>query len=91
VASLLGDVLSGVGAEVVLDAWRNGSDGATDPDAVVVLLWSAAWGRTSMEPGRRAPWCPSGWTTHPCRPSSTACVTYGSLRAGAACRTRRRR
>jgi len=70
VASLLGDVLSGVGAEVVLDAWRNGSDGATDPDAVVVLLWSAAWGRTSMEPrppGALVPVRLDGH--HPCRPS----------------------
>lgn len=50
-AFALADELGRAGSDVVLDVWPPGSDDAPDPDAVVVLLWSAAWARTPTEPG----------------------------------------
>ncbi len=50
-AFALADALGRAGADVVRAAWPPGSDDAPDPDAAVVLLWSAAWGRTPTEPG----------------------------------------
>ncbi len=49
-AFALADALGRAGADVVLGAWSADADGAPDREAVVVLLWSAAWDRTLREP-----------------------------------------
>ncbi|WP_262063190.1 toll/interleukin-1 receptor domain-containing protein [Streptomyces sp. STR69] len=49
-AFALADALGRAGADVVPAVWPAAADGAPDPETVVVLLWSAAWDRTAMEP-----------------------------------------
>nr|WSY49161.1 toll/interleukin-1 receptor domain-containing protein [Streptomyces sp. NBC_00886] len=56
-AFALADALGRAGADVVLDVSPPGPDGAAE-DGVVVLLWSAAWSRTPMDPGQPSPLVP---------------------------------